>query len=542
MSNEYDAVVVGAGFAGVGMLLELRRRGISATLLEKGTGPGGTWYWNRYPGARCDSPAWVYCFLGDDELLQEWEYRERFPGQASIEAYFNHVVERYGLLKDMQFDTTVVSASYEEDSNRWRLFTEASEEFFCTYFISATGLLHVPVLPSYPGVESFGGESYLTGQWPKEPVDFVGKRVAIIGTGASGAQALPVIAEDAAEVTVFQRTANYVLPARNEPVSRNQLASIRRQYGHIKQLVANHPFALSYELPNRTFEDTPPERHDAIFERAWELGDFRFIFATFDDLVTNREANDAGAEFVRNKIRKLVNDPQTAETLCPKDHPIFSKRPPVAPGYYEAYNRDNVSLVDLRSTRISEVTPRGLQLSDGTELDFDMIVYALGFDAGTGSLARIDCRGRDGRRLRDHWESRPQTSMGIAIDQFPNLFMLSGPGSHFSNFPPGVERQAHFIATLMEQISESGHRAAEPTREAVERWSATLDEIMNATLISEGAKVGSWFQGSNVPGKPTATYFFLGGAPMYFQILSEEMEAGFPSFAFDSARGSVPVG
>jgi len=539
----YDAIVIGAGFAGIRMLHELRTRGLTARVLERGYGPGGTWHWNRYPGAHSDTPSWVYCFLFDKDLLQDWDWNERFPGQRDMEAYFNHVVDRFDMRRDIQFDTRVTSAVFNESIDRWLVTTACGETFECTYLISATGVLHAVIEPSFPGVEEFEGESLVTGHWPDRPVDFVGKRVAVIGTGASAVQSIPIIAGDADRLIVFQRTANYVLPARNVALDDWQRNAIKRNYDHLKELISRHPFALAQELPNRLFSETPPELREGAFERAWELGDFQFIFFTYDDMLTNPEANAMGAEFVRKKIRAIVQDPATAEILTPRNHPIFSKRPPVGVNYYETYNRPNVDLVDVRANPIARITPRGIELADGTEHEVDMIVYALGFDAATGSMSRIDCRGRDGESLREKWLRAPDTFLGLTVEGFPNMFMLSGPGAQFSNFPPAIEGQAEWIGRAIDHTRAQGAETMEPTREAAERWAATITQIAEATLVPKGAEAGSWIYGQNIPGKPKATYFFLGGVPMYIEMINAEADAGYRGFRFASveARTADPV-
>lgn len=532
---DHDAIVVGAGFAGVRALWELRRQGLCVRLLEKGSGPGGTWYWNRYPGAHSDSPSWVYCFMFDDELLQDWDWPERFPGQPAIEEYFNHVIDRFDLRKDMQFNTTVASATFDDGTETWKVTTAAGETFRCKYFVSGTGVLHAALEPPFPGADSFAGEVYSTSAWPKERIDFVGKRVGVIGTGASGVQVIQTVVADAAELKVFQRTASFVLPARNHALDDFQRDSLKRTYDEIKERVSEHPFSLPYELPQRTFLDTPPERRDGVFERGWELGDFHMIFSTYDDLLTNPEANAAAQEFVRRKIRAIVRDPETAELLCPRGHPIFSKRPPVGFNYYENFNRSNVTLVDVRSNPIARITPRGVVLEDGTEHELDMIVYSLGFDAATGSLTRMDIRGRDGESLREKWSERPDNFLGITVDGFPNLFMLSGPGAQFSNFPVAIEAQAEWVGRAIAHMRSRGYESMEPSAESVAGWTALLEQIAGATLVPEGAEAGSWIYGQNVPGKPRAVYFFLGGVPMYLQLINAEADGEFAGFAFSAA-------
>jgi cation diffusion facilitator CzcD-associated flavoprotein CzcO len=539
---DFDAIVVGAGFGGVRALYELRDRlGLSVRVLEAGTSVGGTWYWNRYLGARTDSEAWVYCFSFDKDLGQEWDWSERYPPQSEMERYFQHVVERFDMGKDIQFNTRVTSAHYDEATNRWRVGTEGGESFTCTYFISATGLLHLALEPPFPGLDSFEGEWYMTAKWPKEPVSFSGKRVAVVGTGATGVQVIPVAAQTAERVTVFQRTPNYVLPGRNHPLDAAQREAIKRDYEEIWAQCAEQSFAFPIPLANRVAGDmTTPEEHQRVLDRGWETGGFRFVFETFDDMLVDDRSNGVASEFVRNKIRTIVKDPETAELLCPKNHPVFSKRPPLGHFYYEAFNRENVELVDVGGNPIEEITSKGIRLRDGEEYEVDMIVFALGFDAVTGALTHMDCRGKDGHTLREKWRAGARTYLGIAVDGYPNLFMISGPQAPFANIPVVIDKSVEFIGRAIAFLREHGHARREPTPEAVESWCRHMQELLDVvSVIKQGESVHSWFVGANVPGKAHSVYFYFGGAPAYFQEIGQVAGRGFEGFALSNAQ--VPV-
>jgi cation diffusion facilitator CzcD-associated flavoprotein CzcO len=529
---DFDAIVVGAGFGGLRMLLELRKLGVPARLLEAGTNVGGTWYWNRYPGARTDSEFSVYTCLFGEDVLEDWSWSSRFPSQPEVERYLNYVVDRLDLRKDIEFESPVKSAVYDEASGRWRVTTEGGRSFMCTYLVSATGVLSAPLAPPVPGVEDFQGKWYRTGTWPKEQVDLRGKRVGIIGTGATAVQIIPIVALEAAHLTVFQRTPNFVIPARNHPLDEAERRSVKANYQNVWQKARQHPFAMAFDPAARTAANVTPEERELIFERHWEIGGFRFVFETFDDIITSETANDMASAFVRRKIRSIVKDPKTAELLCPKDHPLGSKRPPLGHYYYETYNRDNVSLVDVRNNPIERVTATGLLLADGTEYALDVLIFATGFDAGTGALTRIDVRGRDDRTIRDVWADGPQTYLGVTVPGFPNLFMISGPQTPFANIPVVVEGAVDFIGRTIQHQRETGNKLIEPTQPAVAAWGQQLDELLAATVIGKGEAAHTWILGANVPGKARKVLFYFGGAGTYYDVCQKEIADGWPGFTF----------
>ena len=431
---DFDAIVIGAGFGGLRMLHELRQLGVSTRVIEAGTNVGGTWYWNRYPGARTDSESWVYAFSFSKELQDDWNWSEKYPSWSEALAYLQHVADRFDMRKDIQFETRVIAANYDEVAKVWRVTTDDGETQSCRYLISATGPLSTPYKPDFAGIDMFKGDWYLTGRWPKEEVDFTGKRVSIIGTGATAVQVIPLVAQTAAHLTVFQRTPNYVMPARNAPMTEFELKSIRANYDRIWELAREHVFGFALEPAGRNGADVSPEEAQRILERHWEIGGFRFLFETFDDILINEDTNKLVANFIRNKIRSIVKDPKTAELLCPTGHPVAGRRPPLGHFYYETFNRDNVSLVDVKDDPITEITERGIRTAS-EEYAADVIIFATGFDAVTGTLNAMNVRGRGGAALEQKWEGGPQTYLGITVDEFPNLFMVGGPQSPFANIP-----------------------------------------------------------------------------------------------------------
>jgi cation diffusion facilitator CzcD-associated flavoprotein CzcO len=530
--TDFDAIVVGAGFSGLRMLLELRRLGISARLLEAGTNVAGTWYWNRYPGARTDSEFSVYtCRFGDD-VLDDWNWSSRFPAQPEVERYLQYVTNRLDLRRDIEFGVRVKSAAFDEAANRWRLTADDGRSFSCTYFVSATGVLSAPLAPPVPGVEDFQGKWYRTGMWPKEQVDLRGKRVGIVGTGATAVQVIPIVALEAAHLMVFQRTPNFVIPARNHPLDDAERRAVKANYENVWRKARQHVFAMAFDPAGRMIGDITPEEREVIFERGWETGGFRYLFETFDDLLTSDEANETAAEFVREKIRSIVKDPATAGLLCPKDHPLGSKRPPLGHYYYETYNRDNVSLVDVRSNPIERVTATGLRLEDGTEHPSDVLIFATGFDAATGALTRIDVVGRDGKTIRDLWADGPQTYLGVTVAGFPNLFMICGPQAPFANIPVVIEGVVDFIGRTIQHHRESGGGVVEPTQPAVDAWVKQVDELVGATVIGKGEAAHTWILGANVPGKARKVLFYFGGAGTFYDLCQKEITDGWPGFTF----------
>ena len=524
---DYDAIVIGAGFGGMRMLHELRESGLSALVIEAGTDVGGTWYYNRYPGARTDSESWVYAFSFSKELQDSWDWSEKYPSQAEALAYLQHVADRFDMRRDMQFQTRVTAAHYDESRNVWVITTDAGDTYTCKYFVTATGPLSTPYKPDFKGIDSFQGEWYLTGRWPKKNVDFAGKRVCIIGTGATAVQVIPLVAQTAAHLTVFQRTPNYVMPARNAPMTDFERQSIRMNYDKIWAQTRKHVFGFALDPAGRNGPDVSAEEQQRILERAWEIGGFRFLFDTFDDILINAETNAVVAEFIRNKIRSIVEDPVTAELLCPKCHPVAGRRPPLGHFYYETFNRENVSLVDVRDNPITEITPRGIRTGDA-EYEADVIIFATGFDAVTGTLNNIDIRGRNNAALSDKWHGGPQTYLGITVDGFPNLFMVGGPQTPFANIPVVIDGCADWIGRTMRHLRDNELASIEPTADAVSNWGQHMNDLVNATLMHEAER--SWFMGDNIPGKAHAVLFYFGGAGAYRDECLNAVEKNFEGF------------
>lgn len=528
-----DAIVIGAGFSGLYQLHCLRDRlGLSVQVLEAGGGVGGTWYWNRYPGARCDSESHSYCYSFSDELIQEWEWSERYPEQPEILRYLNFVAEKFDLKRNIKFNTRVVGACYDEAANRWEVESESGERFSATFLIAAVGCLSSANVPSIPGLESFSGEWYHTGEWPHDGVDFTGKRVGQIGTGSTGIQAVPVIAEHAAHLTVFQRTANYSIPAHNAPLTPEFKRHVKEHYDEIRAVTHATPNAHPFYISDRSALDVSPEERQALYEAAWAKGGLQFR-ATFRDLLTSKQANDTAAEFIRGKIREIVKDPKTAEILSRIDHPFATKRPPIDSFYFEAYNRDNVSLVDLRATPIERITPNGIKTTE-KEYPVDIIVFATGFDAMTGTMLKMDIRGRDGLTLQEAWHAGPVTYLGLQVAGFPNLFTVTGPGSPsvLCNMPVPIEQHVEWITDCIRHMRERGHRRIEATPEAADSWVREVNAAAEATLLPQAGH--SWYLGANVPGKPRVFMPYAGGLPRYRKICDDVAADGYRGFVFDA--------
>ena len=516
--TEVDALIVGAGFGGLRMLHEARQLGLSTLVLEAGTEVGGTWYWNRYPGARTDSESWYYCYYFDKELKDEWDWNERFSTQSDVFNYLKHVADKFDMRRDIRFDSRVDSAVYDESANRWLVTTTDGRQFSCTYFMAATGVLSHPYVPDFPGIDTFEGESYQTARWPEEKISFSGKRVAVIGAGATAVQAIPLIAQTAEHLTVFQRTPNFVLPARNHTLTDHHREGIKDNYDAIFEQAKHHFFGMAIELTDRKRTELTDKEVEAVLDAGWENGGFRFIFQTFDDIWTNEDTNAVVADYVRKKIRTIVTDPETAEKLCPKGYPLGSKRPPLGHFYYETYNRPNVDLVDVSETPITEITPRGIKVGD-TEYEVDVIVYATGFDSVTGSFTAMDIRGRDGLTLADAWKDGPRTVLGIAIEGFPNMFMVMGPEAATANVPIVVEGIAEWISAAINYMRDHDADVFEATTEAEVAWKTQLLETLSETLIVQGGtaiKHNQYF-GTNIPGKANAPQYYFGGAGPYFE-------------------------
>jgi cation diffusion facilitator CzcD-associated flavoprotein CzcO len=528
---QLDAVVIGAGFAGLYALYKLRDGlGLKVRVYETGDGVGGTWYWNRYPGARCDSESFYYCFSFSKELAQDWEWSGRYPEQPEIERYLNHVADRFDLRRDIRLGTRVTAARFDDANDRWEVETAAGERVTARFLVTAVGCLSAANLPEIPGRDRFRGELYHTAKWPREGVDFAGKRVGLIGTGSSGIQATPVIAAQARHLTVFQRTPNFSVPARHRAFAAEQQAEIKRHYDEIFERTRTSPAGFPYFPIERGTFDVTDEERARILEGLWEEGGFKFLWGGFHDLLIDPAANQIASDFIRNKIRETVKDPQTAEKLCPTDHPYGSKRPPIDTDYYVTFNRDNVSLVDLRRDPIVEITETGVRTRSG-EFELDVLVFATGFDAMTGSLLKIDVRGKGGRRLADEWAHGPRTLLGLQVAGFPNLFTITGPGSPsvLVNMPVAIEHHVDWIADCLVWMREQGKTRVEATEPAQDAWVEHAAEVAQASLFS---KANSWYVGANIPGKPRVVMPYTGGQPLYKERCEAVVKGGYEGFEF----------
>src|SRR3984893_3688569 len=525
-ATEVGAVVIGAGFGGLRMLYELRILNIDTVVIEGGSDVGGTWFWNRYPGARTDSESWVYCYSFSDELQQEWDWLERYPSQPEVLAYLRHVADRFDLRRDIRFGTQVRSSIYDESSNRWVVETDTGERLRCRYLIFATGPLSKPIARPCDGLDAFRGEWYLTARWPDQPVSFAGKRVAVIGTGATGIQVLPEVAKQATHVTVFQRTPNYAIPGRNRALTDDERRDIKDRYSQIWALTQRQASGFDIPETRKTFNELDAdERRDAL-AGALERGGFQFLFTTFRDLMVDEEANEVAAEFLRAHIRSVVNDPATAELLCPKGYPIGAKRPPLEAWPGSAFNRPNVALFDVSDDPISTITTRGVRTSTA-EHDFDVLIFATGFDSATGALMAMDIRGRGSRSLKDAWANGPRTVLGMTVGAFPNMFLIAGPQSPFGNVPVMIENEVRWIGAAVEHGVRHEVARLEPGPTEVQGWVDEVDRSLHATLMRKGTLAHSWFRGVNVEGKATAPLFFFGRANKYFDRLAEVVQHQF---------------
>jgi len=530
--KEFDAVVVGAGFAGLYMLHRLRGLGLSARVYEAGGGIGGTWYWNRYPGARCDVESMDYSYSFSEELQQEWKWTERYASQPEILRYIEHVADRFDLRRDIELKTRVASAIWDETANRWEVRTDRGDRVFAQFCIMATGCLSTAQTPAFKGLETFGGTWNHTGTWPHEGVDFTGQRVGVIGTGSSAIQSIPIIARQAASLVVFQRTPNFSVPAHNAPLDRDFEGRVKANYAEYRRQARESRVGFVVASNDTSALAATPEERLREYEARWNRGGLGFS-AAFSDLLVSKDANDTAAAFFHDKIRSIVRDPAIAEMLSPTGYPIGTKRMCVDTDYYATFNRDNVRLVDLRKHPIEAITPRGLRTRDA-EYELDSIVFAIGFDAMTGALLGIDIRGRDGLTLGQKWAAGPRTYLGIAIAGFPNLFAITGPGSPsvLSNMIVSIEQHVDWIADCLVHLRAHGLHRIEATVDAEEAWVAHVNEVGHATLYP---RANSWYMGANVPGKPRVFMPYVGGVGAYRQRCSDVAAKGYTGFSLASA-------
>ena len=533
-NRRYDAVVVGAGFGGMYMLYKLRERGFSVHVIERAADVGGTWYWNRYPGARCDVESLSYSYSFSKELEQEWTWSEKYSPQPEILAYANHVADRFDLRKDIEFDTSVDGATWNDTARQWEIVTSKGETIEAQHYIMASGCLSHSKLPEIEGVDRFVGATYHTGHWPHEGVDFTGLRVGVIGTGSSGIQSIPIIAKQAKQLTVFQRTPNFSMPAGNRKLTKKEVADMKARYPEHREACRQSGFGVPAAEPTHSALEVSQAERDAKYEQGWQEGNLVGLLLSFNDTITNKEANDTAADFIHRKIRSIVKDPQVAEDLCPTDHPVGTKRPCLDTGYYDTFNRKNVKLVNLRRTPITEITETGVKTSDA-EFEFDAIVFATGFDAMTGALVNVDIQGRDGITLKDKWQNGTRTYLGLCIAGFPNFFTITGPASPsvFSNMMVSIEQHVDWIADCLTHMRENGAAVIEATVEAEDAWVQHNNEAGDATLYP---LANSWYMGSNVPGKPRVLMPYIGGVGVYRQECDEIVADGYRGFVMHAAR------
>jgi cyclohexanone monooxygenase len=528
-----DVIVIGAGVGGLYAIYKLRQLGLRVRAYEAGSGVGGTWYWNRYPGCRCDVESMEYSFSFSNELQQEWRWPERYGTQPEILRYINHVADRFDLRRDIRFDTRIKSATFDSATNLWTLRTDSGEEARAPYVIMATGNLSTPRKPTIAGLDSFKGKWYHTGLWPHEGVDFTGLRVGVIGTGSSGVQSIPHIAEQAKQLYVFQRTANFSLPARNAPLDPDKERKHKAEYPERRRAAYDTPFGIAgYPPPTKSALEATDDERRRIYEAKWNEGGSISYLYSYTDLLLSKDANDTASEFVRDKIRATVKDQKTAELLCPNDHPIGTKRLILDTNYYETYNRPNVTLVDIRSKPIREITPDGLRTAD-SEYQLDAIVFATGFDAMTGAMKEIDIRTDKGATIREKWADGPRSYLGIMVAGLPNLFMITGPQS------PGVksqmilscEQHVNWIADCLAHMRDKDLHRIEPQIDAENGWVTHNNEVADGTLYP---LANSWYVGANIPGKPRVFMPYVGGVTAYKQKCDEVVARGYEGFTLSA--------
>lgn len=536
-TKPFDAVVIGAGFSGLYMLYRLREAGFSTAVFEAGDGVGGTWYWNRYPGARCDSESIYYNYTFSEELYNEWTWTSRYPAQPEILRYLNFVADKFDLKKDIQFKTRVQSAHYIENTKKWEIQLDNGTSVTAKYFITGVGCLSAANLPKFNGLENFKGEFYHTGHWPHGGVDFKGKRVGIIGTGSSGVQAIPVIAQEAEHLTIFQRTPQYSAPARNHPYSDEYVEQAKKNFLEIKKQMRESAGGQPAVPPDKSALEVTPEERQQVYEHAWENGGLG-LFAAYYDITVNEEANETVAEFIRGKIKEIVKDPETASKLLPSYY-YGTKRPIIDTNYYETFNRENVSLIDVRKNPIEEITVSGVRTSE-VEYELDALVFATGYDGMTGPLLKIDIRGKDGVSLKEKWNggASTRTYLGVANAGFPNFFMITGPESPsvLSNMPVSIEQHVEWIGDCIEHFEKHGVETIEAAVEAEEAWSKHCREVAEATLFT---KTDSWYTGANIPGKPRGFLIYLGGVGAYRKKCEEIAANGYEGFTITLTNQTV---
>ncbi|KAK3116585.1 hypothetical protein LTR53_002883 [Teratosphaeriaceae sp. CCFEE 6253] len=527
---DYEVLVIGAGLSGIFSLYRLRELGFTARVLEAGSGAGGTWYWNKYPGARFDSESYSYQFSFSKEVLDEWDWTEHFAGQPEILAYINFLCDKFDLRRDIQFHTKVISAHFDQARNGWRVTDDAGKQYTCQWLVTAIGFLSAPTLPNIPGVKDFEGEAHHTSRWPKDGVSFEGKRVGVIGTGATGIQAIQEIAKNVGHLTVFQRTPNWAVPLHNSPISKEEMREIREGYPELFDR-CRRSYMNFLHMPNdRALSDVTQEEREAFWEDQYDNGrGFRLWLSNYRDVAFDRGANQICSDWVADKIRQRVRDPATAERLIPRNHGFGTKRVPMETNYYEAYNQPNVRLVDVHETPIERITPTGIQTST-EHIDLDMLIYATGFDAVTGAFDAIDVRGINNLTLRDRWAGSPRTYVGMTVDGFPNLFMSMGPHQSYGNIPRSIEYAVTWITDALAHFRATGTTYVEARGDGVAMWTQHVQDAAKGSLANE---VDSWMTGvnGNVAGKQTRIINrYTGSAPGFRKFCDGIQEGGYSTF------------
>jgi cyclohexanone monooxygenase len=526
----YDVLIVGAGVSGLYAIHKLRELGFNAHAFEAGADLGGTWYWNRYPGCRCDVESLEYSFSFSEDLQQEWHWHERYATQPQILAYLNHVADRFDLRRDITFDTRIASAQFDDASTSWTLTTTTGETYSAPFCVMASGNLSTPQKPDFPGLDDFAGHWYHTGQWPHEGVDFTDQRVGIIGTGSSGVQSIPHIAEQAKHLTVFQRTANFILPAKNGPTPPEVEKAHKAEYAQRRAAAFSTPFGIAgYPPPTQSAMQASNEQRQAAYEAKWQGGgQISFLYA-YTDLLTDEESNQTAADFVRSKIRGVVQDSDTAELLCPDDHPIGTKRLILDTNYFETYNRDNVSLVNVRAAPIQTFTATGLKTANA-EYDLDAVVFATGFDAMTGALREMTVRGVDGTVLGDKWADGPRTYLGLMVAGFPNMFTVTGPQSPGvkSNMMFSIEQHVNWIGDCLVHLRENKLTRIDASQAAEDNWVLHNNEVANSTLYPQAK---SWYTGANIEGKALIFMPYVGGCERYIRTINAVVANDYEGFS-----------
>ena len=533
-TQHFDVVVIGAGFAGLHMLHRLRGMGYSARVYEAAADVGGVWYWNRYPGARCDVESLQYSYSFSPELEQDWVWQEKYAPQPEILRYIQHVADRFDLRRDIQFNTRIRSATFEQARDRWLLCSDAGDAVSARFCVMATGALSIPRLPDIPGIEGFAGKVHHTGAWPHEGVDFSGQRVGVIGTGSSGIQAIPAIARQAAQLVVFQRTANFSIPAWNGPLSEAAQRAWKNDYRSHRERAKE--VGTLYEFSGKAASEASDEERTREYARRWNKGGVNFVHA-FNDIMLDKASNDTIADFVRARIREIVRDPQVADSLCPSDHPLGSKRICVDTGYYETYNRDNVRLVDLKRTPIALVSAGAVRTSDAV-IELDTLVCATGYDALTGAVLNIDIRGRDGQSLAQKWAGGPRTLLGLMTHGFPNLFIITGAGSPsvLVNMVVGIEHHVEWICDCLEHLRRHGLASIDAGKAAEDRWVEHVNQAADKTLFP---RANSWFLGANIPGKPRVFMPYVAKIGVYRKECQQLADQGYAGFLLAPAHSGM---